>query len=969
MLPMQSPPRARYRLFLACFLASLVFSLSPCLAHERLMRRFSLEQGLPFSEVFGLAQDTRGFLWIGTAGGLFRYDGAEMRPWPRTSFRPFVTAVAAGPGGSVVTRDYQGRLLEVRGDDLIPLPGPPVSSPGRIECPLFDAAGNLWVEAAGAVWIRSPAGSWHSIPPERLEGEEARCLRPGGGEGSLIITDRGLWESDASGKARRLLSIGGILLALPGPGGSVTILREGGVVEEIAAGRRRSLFRIAWRPIDMIRLGGTLWVSYDNGLVGLHEGRPPEILGPDRGVPSGGPLLVDREGSLWAGTFRGLVQFPSPETVAWSGSDGLAATGPRRLAVTPEGIWVDSWGGLILMRPSEGSWAPERIPGSGTGAICSGRNGALWTGSRGRFFMHRGGKSRELPWPGLREVHSCHAGKDGRVWMGTNDGLFLAAGDDPGGAPPRRLLPPPGEEPGEARPHVLEDSAGRVWVSEGETICSADSEKVASGGRADWSCGPAGGCGEIYSLLQAPSGDIWAATLRCGVARLRPGGAWESIPGSKGLPGQTVRALRHSAAGGVWIISYGTILRVEERKDSRDGWEIVERPSPWQGLMISDAEDILEEKGDLWIATLAGLVRIPAEVRRSVPPVPPVELVEVLADGEPVDWRKGVSLPYHRSRIELRFAGLSFRDPGLLRYQLRLREGAPWREASGRPSFQLLDLPPGSYHPEVRASLDGSRWSPAAAGVRFRVLPPFWRTGWFLSLAAMVLASAIYAFYRYRLSHLLRLERVRTRIAADLHDDIGASLSRIALQSEILRRGGPGRPPAADRLLAEMGESAREVVDSMSDIVWSIDPRRDDLASLVARAREFSLGVLEPKGIVLDFQAPPGAAQIRLPPERRRHLYLILKETVNNAARHAGARRVGIVLEQAGDRLRLEVRDDGRGFTAPADALPPSRPRGGHGLPNMKFRAEQMGGTLSVRSAPGEGTVLTLELPLGRSGA
>jgi signal transduction histidine kinase len=346
-----------------------------------------------------------------------------------------------------------------------------------------------------------------------------------------------------------------------------------------------------------------------------------------------------------------------------------------------------------------------------------------------------------------------------------------------------------------------------------------------------------------------------------------------------------------------------------------------------------------------------------------------VELVDVRLDGEPLDWKKGITLPYHRSRIDLRFAGLSFRDPSRLRYQMRLRQGAPWRDASGSPSFQLVDLPPGNYHPEVRASLDGTRWSAAAAGVSFSVRPPFWRTAWFVTLAAASLGIAAYAIYRYRLSHLLRLERVRTRIAADLHDDIGASLSRIALQAELVRREGTPRPPPADRLLAEMGESARELVDSMSDIVWSIDPRRDDLASLAARAREFALGVLEPRGISLDFSAPPDATQIRLSPEPRRHLYLILKEAVNNAARHAEARHVWIELARGKEGLRLEVRDDGQGIPSPAGPGAGRPARGGQGLPNLKSRAKQMGGELEVISSPGQGTLLRLLLPLGHSSA
>jgi signal transduction histidine kinase len=784
-----------------------------------------------------------------------------------------------------------------------------------------------------------------------------------------VITGKGLWRVGNSEGATRVVECGEIQVALLNRDGSGTILRTDGVVSGFAGGSLREIFRIAWRPIDMVRHGETIWVSYDGGLVGLREGRPPEVLGRDQGIPSGGPLLVDREGSLWMGTFRGLLQFPAPETVSWGMEEGLPGTAPRRLALTPEGIWVDTWSGLFRMRPAAGSWKVEPVPRTGTGAICADTGGSLFTGSRDRVLVRRAGESREFPVPGLAETYSCAAGAAGRMWLATNLGLFVVAGGNAGSAP-RRVPDPPGIHPGEERAHVLEDAEGRVWIAEGETVCSADAGSPGSEGQPSWSCGRAEGAGQVFSLIQVASGELWAATLRSGILRLGADGKWAPIPGSRRLPGQTVRALRPSRVGGVWIVSYGTILRVVERRESPDGWEVVERPSPWQGLMISDAEDLLEEPdGDLWIATLAGLVHIPAGVRRSAPPIPSVELVDVRLDGERLDWNRGITLPYHRSRIDLRFAALSFRDPSRIRYQMRLREGAPWRDAIGGPSFQLVDLPPGRYHPEVRATLDGIRWSPAAAGVSFAVRPPFWRTGWFATLAAAALGSAAYVFYRYRLSHLLRLERVRTRIAADLHDDIGASLSRIALQAELLRRDEAPRSPPADRLLSEMGESARELVDPMSDIVWSVDPRRDDLASLVARSREFALGVLEPRGIALDFRAPTDAMEIRLSPERRRHLYLILKEAVSNAARHAGAGQVWIQLERGGGELRLEVRDDGQGLRAPADPGAERAPRGGRGLPNLKSRAEQMGGTLEVISSPGGGTTLRLLLPLGHSGA
>ena len=161
----------RRRLPPALLLVVLAAAASPAFALERLQRRFGLEQGLPFSEVFGLAQDARGFIWIANAGGLFRYDGVEMRPWPAGSFRPIMLTVATGRRGELVGLDFEHRLVEVRDRELKSLPGPESTSPLRLSCPVFDGRGDLWAAGGGRLWRRPAGGEWREFPPERLAGE------------------------------------------------------------------------------------------------------------------------------------------------------------------------------------------------------------------------------------------------------------------------------------------------------------------------------------------------------------------------------------------------------------------------------------------------------------------------------------------------------------------------------------------------------------------------------------------------------------------------------------------------------------------------------------------------------------------------------------------------------------------------------------------------------------------------------
>lgn len=953
----------------AAALPLFLLSARGAIGLERLQRRFDLERGLPFSEVYSVKQDTSGFIWIASGGGLFRYDGVELRPWPRESSRSFVKSVSTGPAGEVLFRDYVGRLYEVAGDGIRPVEGPDASPFVTVGPPAWDARDTLWALTPDRISFRPSGGGWREFSLAQIGGERPLLVEDLEDGGPILITDKGIWRIDAGSSAARLASIEGAEKALLREDGSLVVLQHGGRVMEIANGTAREIFNRSARPIDMIQRGHTLWVSYDTALVALRPGEPPEILGPDEKVPSGGPLLVDREGSLWMGTFRGLLQYPVPETAAWAAADGMPSNSTRRLALSEEGIWVDSWSGLTLLRRQGDAWRPERVPDSGTGALCVTENGALWTGYPGHFLEYRDSRFTNHPRADLLAVSACSAGSEGRVWLLSNLGL-VAIREGPVRSEPAVVALPNEASQAAVGATILEDSGGTLWVTADQEVCRADARAVASGAPAEWSCSTAEGTGALLSLVEVAPGTLWAATLDAGVYRLASRGWWEPIPGSRDLPTRLVRRLRPSPSGGAWIVSFGTILRAVERPGSADGWEIVERLSPWHGLMISDAEDILEEtSGDLWITTLAGVVHIPSEVRREEPSAVNVVLVDVLVDGAAVAWQEGVTLPYRRNRIEPRFAGLSYRDPGRLQYQVRLGPDAPWRDASGRPSFHFVDLPPGTYRAEVRVSLDGLRWSERSAGLSFEVLPPFWRTWWFTSLVVVALASATYALYRYRLAHLLRLERMRTRIAADLHDDMGASLSRIAIQSELVRTPAVLRREEADRLLSEIGDSARSLVDSMSDIVWSIDPKRDDLTSLVSRVREFALGILEPLGVSLSLEVARGAANVRLAPEQRRHLYLLFKEAVNNIAKHAGCRNVSIVLRVEGERLSVEVKDDGRGFDASTPASGSSASRGGHGLRSMVDRAAQLGGTLKVASRPGQGTILNLSCPIDHGGA
>jgi signal transduction histidine kinase len=244
------------------------------------------------------------------------------------------------------------------------------------------------------------------------------------------------------------------------------------------------------------------------------------------------------------------------------------------------------------------------------------------------------------------------------------------------------------------------------------------------------------------------------------------------------------------------------------------------------------------------------------------------------------------------------------------------------------------------------------------AVVSFTIPPPIWQRLWFQAAAAIVVFGAGYLAYRSRVNRLLALERVRARIATDLHDDLGARLSRISILSEVAARRVSNDAASAAHLLDEVGDTARSLIETTADITWAVDPRQDDLASLAGRVRRFAADMLDARDIHWTFDAPENGATIRLSPEHRRHVLLVFQEAINNVVRHARARRVSLGLGVDGHRLRARIEDDGRGFATDDASI------AGRGLSNMASRARELGGELIVASEPAGGTRVHLAVPL-----
>jgi ligand-binding sensor domain-containing protein/signal transduction histidine kinase len=370
-----------------------------------------------------------------------------------------------------------------------------------------------------------------------------------------------------------------------------------------------------------------------------------------------------------------------------------------------------------------------------------------------------------------------------------------------------------------------------------------------------------------------------------------------------------------------------------------------------------------DAQGALWFGTLRGLSRfIPEQDRPLLPPTTIIKGLTVAGDKQTISelGQSDVQIPelnYRQNQVQVDFLSISYAPGDVLRYQYKLEgSGNDWSAPSEQRTITLANLASGTYRFLVRAINSDGTISSQPASVSFRILPPLWLRWWFISLALLLAAAAVYAVYHYRVNRLLEIERVRTRIAADLHDDIGASLSHIAVVSEVAKLQLPEQDSQLSKNLSVIARVSGEAVDSMSDIVWAVNPQRDHLYDLTRRMRNFASELLSARNIAFSFTVPGEEHDIRVGADVRRQLFLIYKESLNNVVRHSGCTQAEIEMHIEGKSLVLRVGDNGRGF----DTQNGSR---GNGLKNMKKRAESLGGEVEFVSGNGEGTLMQLVMP------
>jgi signal transduction histidine kinase/ligand-binding sensor domain-containing protein len=978
-----------------CLLTSLLLGAAALSADTLSVRRYRVPEGLAHNSVRVIRQDAKGYLWLGTGEGVSRFDGyrfvnystgegltvplvndiledAEGRIWVATNgaglalfldqpasvngagdgrarpfFRTFrlesdgnsnqINALAAT--GAVIWCATDGGLfrtdLSVSGEPSFTRVGPIVA----IDAMTTTTDGRVLVASARGVSVRHGDSVVEFGPPPHDRSEVQDVAARDGGW--FVLTARGLHFVNPSG-----------------PGGRAAWTQ---VPLPVKPGERHAALHVD--------ASGTLWIGSTAGLFQLKDGVVTQPAGLAQVTNAVQAFHEDRNGHMWLGTeLDGLAMLSRRLFTSFDTTHGL----PEADIVS---VTEGANGDIVAASRARG-WIrmvgdrPERIPGtdiapfSGVGnrIVCD--RDACWTlTSAGLYQLDTAGRpgSANLVFAvptghtfvsiSGRAENGLYRDPSGVLWFATTEpALYRAPLAAPAGSPVTRVA-----LPSDPMAPVALDRTGVTWLA------SMSALGRFKDGRVEVLRPDDTGTFDPRTAFVDSRGWLWVGLRYGGVAVTQDPGAsrpaWTRYSTATGLASNSVWGITEDRGGRMYFATNRGVNRFDPANDELSHYTTADGLA---GDVVSGC--LTDRRGRVWLATSGGLSRFdPAETTARRAPVSTyINAVDVADQAIALPESgtahvAGLQLVPGGNRLSIQFAGVSVGAERELRYQYQLEgAGGTWSSPTLNRVVTYAGLGAGDYRFLVRATDANATLAGAPAIVEFRVLPPIWQRWWFIGAALLVTGAGAAGIQRQRVRRRRADEALRRQVARDLHDDVGAGLSQIAIMSEVLHR----QTPEASGL-TEIARVARSLREAMSDIVWAVGPNTDRPGDLVNRMRQAAFTLLDFEGLRVHFETPAKAEldRLELAPKVRRHLLLIFKEAVTNVARHARASELTVTIAIERRDLTLTIRDDGIGFDLNASQR-------GQGLDNLAHRAEAIGAALTVDSSPGAGTRIRVCLPL-----
>ena len=981
--------------WLFCLLAGGAAAEPAPWASRYATRNWLREDGLPQNSVTAVLQTRDGYLWVATYNGLARFDGVRFTVFDSNSnpelHNSRLTSLFEAPDGALWIGHENGEVTCYRAGRFTAVDYHAAWPGGKIYGLGMDAEGDVWLLNDDGLLARMRDGRVLSPPRGALNQVVNFAWLPSGDlwverDGRVSVLKHGQLRIPEFDFARTNSRVQGIGASRDGG----LWISYGGRYQKWKNDRwMEPAVQIAWDEDPLTHLletqtGLLVATTADRGMYVIMPAASGEPLHFSRANGFFADWIValmeDREGNLWAGTgSAGLIrlrhsiidQVSPPDQ--WRGRPVLSVTAGRDGV-----IWAGTEGAGVY-RLQGGAWthydATLGLTNLYVWSVAEDARGGVWAGSWGGGLYEKQGERFYLA-PGFdpvaEAITAIFCETPGRLWLGTAQGLLLYHGG-------REAFYPQAQ----AVRTVLKDRAGALWfgMSGGGLGCLKDGVEKhfhkADGLGAEF----------IQCLHEDEAGALWIGSFGGGLSRYKDG-RLSTITTRQGLADNVICDIEEDDRGFFWMSSFNGLLRVRKLSldQSADGSTNVLHCDTYG---INDGMPTLEcsgglqpagcrtDDGWLWFATSRGLVTVhPREVKHNLLP-PPVIIEKVFVDGELFAETPALAvrlkIPPGWHRLEFQYTGLSFAAPEKVRFRHRLnRLDADWIEAGNQRTVNYNYIPPGDYTFEVTACNNDGVWSDPGATLSFTLLPHFWQTAWFhgLGLAGLLVLAGGGAWYgtRRRMSRKLErverqraLERERTRIAKDIHDDLGASLTRINLLSQSARAGMEDGPRTLTNL-DQICTTARQLTRAMDEIVWAVDPQHDTLDSLASYLDILIHEMFSDSGIRCRLDFPVNLPVWPVTSEVRHNLFLAFKEALHNVLKHSRATEVQISFRLEPAAFAVNITDNGRGFEpAPTEGL--TRPRR-HGLGNMRQRLEEIGGGCEIQSEPGRGTRVTFLLPV-----
>ena len=953
------------------------------------------DDGLPNNIVTGIAQTPDGYLWVANPTRLARFDGVQFEEFPAANLlggaNQRIVTLACGRDGALWVATDRGLVASVKaGRVRVFTNGLPALF---VESMVEDGAGALWIKNRGGgnicrivdgrVTEMPMAGSYRSVTPD----SQGRIWFVKNGEAGIFRDGR--FETVAQlGKsiAARLTGAktGGVWICL---GSELFRLEEG--TPPVSCG----LFKAqssGTEPLAMLedRSGG-LWIGTSDSGLFRYDGTTFE------NIPVSHPqilsLLEDREGNIWAGTGGGGLERVQPRVVELEdAASGLPFQAVQSLCQDTNGsIWATTENGLLICQ-SNGVWQTvstgKNWPGGRAACVTTDKSGALWIGMRNpKIYCLRDGQFTVLQSSnGLvnRNFHVLLAGSKGDLWIPGNTPESLQRLH--AGILENIKLPPDVQ----IIHGIVEDAAGDIWLGTSKGILLRVHDATVTDETANTVRTPIA----IRTLQTTADGSLWIGYAGGGLGWIDKNGRYARVTSGEGLFDDHISQIISDEHGWLWLGSDHGIFKIRQEEleafaEKKTGRVTSVRYGPGEGLAglqanFGDSPGVLRSRdGRLWMPMRTALAVInPKSLRENSGP-PPALLKQVIVDDRiaaqyggdvPLekfaDIKAPLRLPPDHRHLEFIFTALSFNAPENTRFQYQLQGfDNGWVDAGTERRASYSRLAAGSYQFLVRACDSEGVWS-AAAGMTFAVAPFFWQTWWFWCLTLAFFTSVVVAVVRFVSHRQLRLkvqalerqaalDRERTRIARDIHDDIGNLLTQATLLSELTLRDRT-EPEKTGAHARQISSTIEQVTCSLDEIVWAVNPRNDTLPQLIDYIGQFAVEFMQTAGIPCQVDLPDHPPHRAVSSDVRHNLFLVVKEALNNVARHSGARAVLLRVTVAEECLEVTVQDNGKSFD------PVTVNGSGNGLRNMKQRMDELGGRFEVGENSGGGTRIWLSVPM-----